>query len=298
MQKDRRALYGILIFAGLIVLCFGVALLASSESLSGLTESGPKVGVVKVTGMITGDSAQKGIKALRYFRKDDDIVAILVRVDSPGGMVGPSQELYREIQRTRKVKPVVASMGAVAASGGYYLAAACEKIVASPGTITGSIGVITQTTQVDQLLALARIETNTFKSGKFKDTGSPLRPMREDEKSYMQDLIKEIHRQFVEDVARGRKLDKARVMKVADGRILTGKVAKDHKLVDQLGNYTDALELSAKLAKAEGEPVPVVYRHRRSLMSELLEESLNSMVQQLRASLQRSTTIEVREPGL
>ncbi len=299
MMKKRRLLYGILIAVGVIIFGAGVIVVASSSGLSGLKGDGPMVGVVRITSVITGKTARQGIAALRHFRKDEDIAAVVLRIDTPGGMVGPSQELYREVERTRKVKPVVASMGGVAASGGYYIAAACDKIVASPGTITGSIGVISQTTQVNELLAMAHIETNTFKSGKFKDTGSPLRVMREDEKTYMQDLILEIHRQFVADVAKGRKLSKAKVMKVADGRILPGKVAKDHKLVDRLGNYSDALELSAKLAKAEeGEPVPVVYKPRKSLMAQLLEESFNTMAQQLRASLRPSTTVEVREPSL
>ena len=296
--KNRRLLFGILILVGLIVFGAGVAVVASSASFSGLSGDGPLVGVVRITSVITGKTARQGIAALRHFRKDEDIAAIVVRIDSPGGMVGPSQELYREVQRTRKTKPVVASMGGVAASGGYYIAAACDKIVASPGTITGSIGVITQTTQVSELLALARIGTHTFKSGKFKDTGSPLRVMREEEKTYMQDLILEIHRQFVSDVARGRKLDKEKVMKVADGRILPGKVAMDHKLVDTMGIYSDALELAVKLAKKEGEPVPVLYKPRKSLLAELLEESLNTLSQEIRSSLRHSTSVEVRAPGL
>ena len=298
-MKNRRMLIGILIGSGVLIFVIGAAVMASSASLARLKGGdGPMIGVVRVTSVITGKTAQQGIAALRHFRKDEDVVAIVVRVDSPGGMVGPSQELYREIERTRKVKPVVASMGGVAASGGYYIAAACDEIVASPGTITGSIGVISQTTQVNELLAMAKIETHTFKSGKFKDTGSPLRTMGEEEKTYMQDLILEIHSQFVDDVAKGRKLTRAKVKKVADGRILSGRKAKEHKLVDRLGNYSDALEAAAKLAKEEGEPVPVVYKPRKSFMAELLEESFGVVIQEMRSSAGRSTSVEVRAPGL
>lgn len=299
-MKDRRALYGILIFAGLLVVCLGFALLVASDSLTGISlgDDSPRVGVVRINDMITGSTATKGIEALRYFRQDEDIVAVVVRIDSPGGMVGPSQELYREIQRTRKKKPVVASMGALAASGGYYIAAACEKIVASPGTITGSIGVITQTTHVSELLALAKVETNTFKTGKFKDTGSPLRAMNEEDRTFLKQFIDEIYQQFVEDVAKGRKLDVAAVKQVADGRIFTGRQAKASKLVDQLGNYSDALDTAAKLAKAEGEPKPVLYRHRKGLLSELMDEAARTATQRLRSSLTPRTTIELRAPGL
>jgi protease-4 len=261
-------------------------------------EEGPQVGVVQVETVITDSTAREGIKALRKFRKDEEIKAIVVRVDSPGGLVGPSQELYREITRTRKTKPVVASLGSVAASGGYYIASACDHIVASPGTITGSIGVISQTTQVQDLLALARIQTHTFKSGKYKDTGSPTRAMTEEDKAFMQGFVDQVHRQFVRDVAKGRKLDPARVKRVADGRILTGEQAKAHKLVDSLGNYSDALERAVKLAKATGEPVEVTTRRSKGLLSRLLDDAMESVYERARQALTQGTSLEVRDPRL
>jgi protease IV len=293
---DRRSLLGILLLVGLILLCFGFALLVLYSGDEGPDEKGPHIGVVQVRGVIM--SSRRTVEELRRFRKDKTIKAVVLRVESPGGSVGPSQDIYREVERTRKVKPVVASMGAVAASGGYYVSAACDRIVAAPGTLTGSIGVITQSTQVSELLALAKIKTTTFKTGPFKDTGSPLREMREDEKGYMQALVTEIYRQFVRDVARARKLPEAKVREVADGRVFSGEQALGYKLVDEIGNLSDALDAAARLAKVSGEPVGVYAEPRRGLISQLLQDSVDSLAAQVRDLLVDSTRVEAREPGL
>jgi protease IV len=296
MARDRRALYGILAFVGLILLCFGFALIVLHTGSESVDDSGPHVAVVPVKGIIV--SSRRPIEELRRFRKDKSIKAIVVRLETPGGSVGPSQEIYREIERTRKHKPVVASMGAVAASGGYYIAAACERIIAAPGTITGSIGVITQTTEVSELVALAKIHTHTFKTGPFKDTGSPLREMRDDEKAYMQGLVNEMYRQFVRDIAKSRKLPEAKVREVADGRVLSGEQAMALKLVDEIGNLSDALDAAAKLAGGKGEAVGVYAEPRRGLLSQLLFEGVDGLAAHLREVLSQSTRIEAREPGL
>lgn len=302
MSIDRRTLQGAGLFIGLIVACFGFALLllrsGGGDGAHLVDGDGPRVGVVRVGSAITDTTARRGIESLRRFRKDDEVVAVLLRIDSPGGMVGPSQELYREVERTRKTKPVVASLGSVAASGGYYIAAACDKIVASPGTITGSIGVITETAQVHALLDLARVEVTTFTSGRFKDTGSSTRPMREDERTFMQQFVEAIYRQFLRDVARGRKLKESQVKPVADGRVLTGEQAKEHKLVDELGNFSDALALAARLAKAEGEPVPIYLESSRGTLAELLEELLNGMIRAGQRAAAPGTRVELRETGI
>jgi protease IV len=273
----------------------GVALVIARGG-DDVDEDGPRIGVVQVRGTIT--SSRKPIEELRRFRKDPLIKAIVVRIESPGGSVGPSQEIYREIERTREKKPVVASMGAVAASGGYYIASACEKIVASSGTLTGSIGVIMQTMHVQELLSLARIETQTFKSGDLKDVGSPLRSMREEDKTFLQGFIKEVYRQFLRDVAKGRKLPEDKIRPIADGRILSGEQALAAKLIDKIGNFTDALDEAGKLAKVKGEPVPVYARQKRSFLSELISESMETAMQELRNAASDSTRIEVRSPTL
>jgi protease-4 len=297
MSSDRRPLYGLLVLGGLIVACFIFALvvLYHTAGEEGENETGPKIGIVQIQGVI--DNSRKGIEDLRKFRKDRSIRAIVVRIDSPGGAVGPSQELYLEVKRTRKVKPVVASLGAIAASGGFYIAAGCDKIVSSAGTITGSIGVISQTTHFPELLNLAHIQTHTFKSGEFKDTGSPLRDITERERTYLQSFVDEVYQQFLRDVANGRKLNETQIKPIADGRILTGEQALSHHLVDQIGNFSDALELAAQLARAKGEPVPVYPRSRKGLLAELFSDSLDSLSHEMRQLLSRSNRIEVREPN-
>ena len=291
--KDRRTLYGALTLLAMIVLCLGLAsmLLDTGDDSA---DDGPRIGVVEIVGPIV--SSESALKSLRFFRKRESIKAILVRINSPGGAVAPSEEIYRELMRTRKKKPVVVSMETMAASGGYYIAAGATKIVANAGTITGSIGVITQTTNVAELLQLAKIHTETFKTGKFKDTLSPLRPMDDEEKRYVQSLLQKILAQFVADVAKGRGMDLAKVKKVADGRVFTGKEAKGLGLVDELGNFTDALELAAKLAKAKGDPVAVYPRKSRSLLSELLQQGLTETRDILRESVRQKQRFELRAP--
>lgn len=236
---------------------------------------GPKVGVVEVSGAIT--SSRRVIEELIAFRRDPAIKAIVVRVDSPGGAVGPSQEIFRAVKRARQDKKVVVSMGTVAASGGFYIACAADQVWASPGTITGSIGVISEFPEIDGLLDLLHVKTTTIKSGALKDTGSPLRPMTDDERRYLQAFVSGIYEQFLDDVATSRKLDKAELRRIADGRILSGLEAKEAHLVDELGNLEDAVEAAARLAGEKGDPVPVFARERRGLLGELLRDGAKEM---------------------
>lgn len=298
MKRERRAYYGVLIFSALVLGCFlfAVALLRQDRSLGG-AEDGPKIGVVEIRGIIS--DSRHALEDLRRFRREETIRAVLVRIDSPGGAVGPSQEIYREIVKTRAKKPVVASMGQVAASGGYYIAAACDKIVASAGTLTGSIGVVANTSEFTSLLQLARINTATFKSGPYKDTGSPLRALTEADRKLLQSMVDRIHAQFVRDVAKGRRLDAKKVKALADGRVLTGEEAKDLKLVDALGNMSDALETAARLAKAKGDPVPVRPPRRGGLLRRLLDpDDVDAMIARIRAELTDAVRIETRNPLL
>ena len=213
---------------------------------------GHKVGVIQVVGPIV--SSDKTVREIVNFSKDDSIEAVVLRVDSPGGGVGPSQEIYTEIERLAEIKPVVVSMGAVAASGGYYVAAPADRIVANPGTITGSIGVIMGFTNYEELLEKIGLKSTVVKSGKHKDIGSPARPMTEEDRTILQGLIDDVHRQFVNAIVKGRKMEFDRVLSLADGRIFTGKQAKELGLVDQLGNFRDAVILAASLGEIDGEP--------------------------------------------
>jgi protease-4 len=213
---------------------------------------GNRVGLIDVKGTII--SSQETLKQITDFRKESSIKAIVLRIDSPGGSVGPSQEIYREIRRTAQSKPVVASLGSVAASGGYYIASAASYIVANPGTITGSIGVIIHFPNLRELFGKIGYQMITIKSGQFKDIGNPARDMTPEEKELLQATIDETYHQFVRDVALARNLPEDRVREVADGRIIMGEKALELKLVDQLGNFEDAVAKAGELAKIEGEP--------------------------------------------
>jgi protease-4 len=239
--------------------------------------SGEAVGVVEIEGAIT--DSRDILEHIRRFREDEDIKAIVIRIDSPGGAVGPSQEIYREIRKTVEAKKVIASMGAVAASGGYYVACAADGIVANPGTITGSIGVIMGYTNFRQLLDKIGMVPVVIKSGPYKDTGSPTREMRDDEREILQSITSGIHEQFVTAIAEGRNMDRSQVALVADGRILTGEDAKTKGLVDRLGNYEDALAWAGEMGGIEGEVVPVYAREEKlSLLRYLMSSSLSDLI--------------------
>jgi protease-4 len=220
------------------------------------------------------------------FTKDDSVKAIVFRIESPGGGVSPSQELYREIQRTAEKKPVVASMGSVAASGGYYIASGVQKIYANPGTITGSIGVIAQFTNFEELFKKIGFRMEVVKSGAFKDVGNPGRAMTPEEREYLQELLDSVHQQFVRDVARGRRMPEEKVREIADGRIFTGEQAKEMGLVDELGGLNDAVDAAGKMAGITGEP-KLVYPEKKkvSLLDYLLDRSAETVAERIKESL-------------
>lgn len=215
-----------------------------------------QVGVIEVTGIIV--ESKKVIEQLSAFHENSAVKAIVLRVDSPGGGVGPSQEIYEEVKRVDVDKPVVVSMGSLAASGGYYIAAPARRIYANPGTITGSIGVIMEFTNFQELLDKIGLHNQVIKSGKFKDIGSPVRPMSDEDRALLQSLIDDVHSQFIDSVAAGRKLNREKVKTLADGRIFTGRQAKELGLVDELGNLEAAVRSAGELAGIEGKP-DIVY---------------------------------------
>lgn len=239
-----------------------------------------RIGVLEVRGMI--DNVQDSLKALKEFRQDDNVRAIVVRIDSPGGGIGASQELYREIWRTREEKPVVASLGGIAASGGYYIASAANRVIANPGTITGSIGVISYFPNLRELFDKIGFSAVIIKSGQFKDTGNPGREMTQEEKALLQTTMDQAHAQFIRDVARGRSLPEAKVSEIADGRIIMGETAHQLGLVDELGNFEDAVIASARLGKIEGEP-DLLYakKKKRSLLDFLLGTEVSEQLDNL-----------------
>ncbi|HOP46836.1 MAG TPA: signal peptide peptidase SppA [Desulfobacteraceae bacterium] len=250
-------LTGIAIVLGVVM--FVISGISATSSKFSFKE---KVGVISIEGTIS--QSRKITSQLAKFRKDNQIKAIVLRIDSPGGQVGPTQEIFREIQKIVQSKKVIASLGSVAASGGYYIAAAADKIVAAPGTITGSIGVIMQFIRIEDLLKKIGIDFETLKSGEFKDIGSPGRELTERDREILNAVIQDIQRQFVEGVAIGRNLDLEKVREIADGRIFSGAQARELGLVDELGNFEDAVEIAKELAGIKGE-VTLVYPEKDTL---------------------------------
>ncbi len=236
-----------------------------------------RIALIRVEGVIL--DAQTTVGDLKRFGDNPTVKAIVLRIDSPGGGVVPSQEIHDAVKRVRNKnnKAVVASMGTVAASGGYYIAAATDRIMANPGTLTGSIGVIMEMANVEGLLKKIGVEGVVVKSGRYKDVGSPLRKMSGEERALLQVVMDDVHQQFIQAVADGRSMDVAEVQLLADGRIFTGRQAKDAKLVDELGDLDDAIRLAADLAGIEGEP-KVVEPRRRFSIRELLESQLVGML--------------------
>ncbi|MCK5164724.1 MAG: signal peptide peptidase SppA [Desulfobacula sp.] len=242
-------------FIGFVVLVSSGSKMLNTQFLLKQASAGGNIGIVEINGMIL--SSKKIIKDIKTFRDDDSIKAIILRIDSPGGGIGPSQEIYREIIKTRMDKKIITSMGSVAASGGYYIASATNGIVANPGTITGSIGVIMEYANIMEIAKKIGISPVVIKSGEFKDMGSPLRELKDSEKKILQALVDELHLQFVNDAAKARGIDVKAMATLADGRVYTGQKALKLKLIDRLGNLDDAVQWAGELAKIKGALKPV-----------------------------------------
>ena len=254
----------VLLFTGSVFIA--TAMLGGGKRLVG----GSGVGLVEVKGLII--DSQEIVRELNDFRKDDNVKAVVLRIDSPGGVVGPSQEIFAEVKKLAARKKVVVSMGSIAASGGYYIAAPASLILANPGTITGSIGVLMRFSNMEGLMGKIGMKSFTLKTGKFKDVGSPVRPMTDQDKAMLQNVIDSTHGQFVKAVAEGRKLPIADVRAIADGRIFTGEQAMAHKLVDRLGTLQDAVEEAGRLAGIKGEPELIRPKKKKKLLLDMLVE--------------------------
>jgi len=228
-----------------------------------------RIGVLKIKGVI--ESSEEILKELKAFEEDSTIKAVLLRIDSPGGSVGASQEIWKEVLRIREKKPVVASLGNVAASGAYYVACAASKVLANPGTLTGSIGVAMYFTDLEELMRKIGIKTHVIKSGSYKDTGSPFRGLTPQEKELLQGLLKVVHEQFVKAVSQSRNLPIEKVYEIADGRLFSGEEALRLNLVDELGNFQDALRVAKELGGIKGEPELVYPKRKVSFLKLLLE---------------------------
>jgi len=226
---------------------------------------GPRVAIVELEGVII--DVDDVVQELKGLRENPSVRAVVMRINSPGGVVGPTQEVHDAILRLRRAgKPVVASLGAVAASGGYYIAVAADQIYANPGTLTGSIGVIMQMANFEQLMKKVGVDYVVVKAGQFKDLGNPGRPMTPDERRVLQTLLDDVHGQFIGAVASGRKLEREDVVRFADGRVFSGQQAKDLKMVDALGGLEDAVLAAGKLAGLPTPPAVIPPKRKFSFM--------------------------------
>jgi len=283
------------ILGAVALLLFGTMALVLTVVLPSSDFSfGEKIGVIPIEGPISDSLTITS--QLITFKKDKGIKAIILRINSPGGSVGPTQEIYREVRKTIRSKKVVVSMGEVAASGGYYIAAAADKIVANPGTITGSIGVIMHFVQFKEFLGKIGVDLEVLKSGEFKDVGSPHRELTERDKELINALISDIQKQFEEGVATGRKMAVEEVQLISDGRVFSGAQAKELGLVDALGNFQDAVEIAKKLAGIKGDTT-LVYPKKMELglwdlLLDLFADSAAQVLQGMK------TRIEYRWTGL
>lgn len=253
---------------------------STSKSVSAMPLSlGEKVAIIEINGILL--DSKNIIDDIKSAGKNDSVKAVIIRVNSPGGGVAPSQEVYTEIRKLRDKKKVVASLSSVAASGGYYVACAAEKIVANPGTLTGSIGVIMDFSNMEGLLEKLGLKGYVIKSGKFKDIGSPVREMTDEERDLLQKVIDNVHSQFVAAVAEGRGMKREDVAKIADGRILSGEQALGFGLVDSLGNLQDSIRLAAEMAGIKGEPKVFYQERKKGLMEYLLGSSTLKYLKEL-----------------
>jgi protease-4 len=238
--------------------------------------SGGTIAIVELKEPIV--SSESIVRQFKKYREDNSVKAIVFRVESPGGGVSASQEIYEEVKKTRDSgKPVIVSMGSVAASGGYYVSLGASKIVANPGTLTGSIGVISEFLNFNQLFNKIGIGSTTVKSGKFKDTGSPYRPFSEEDKKYFQETIDDVYQQFLHVVEIERKLSPAKAKELADGRVFTGKKAYEFGLIDTLGTYEDAISIAADLAGISGTPRLIKERKKEKLLDVLMGSVKNEI---------------------
>jgi len=280
LKRKNDLLLGIIIVLTTLILILMITGIKSKKStidLMNITSSGKKIGVVNLYGTIY--SASSISKELEFFQEHSSIKAVIIRINSPGGVIGASQEIYNAVKRIRESgKPIIVSMGNVAASGAYYASCGADTIIANPGTTTGSIGVIAEIINLKELLNNIGINFQIIKSGRFKDTGSPYRELNDADRRYLQSWVDDAFNQFVDVVSKERKLSRIEVLKIADGRVFTGKQALKNGLVDILGDYQIAIDLAAELGGIKGKPVIVRKRKYEASLFDLLFQKIEGII--------------------
>ncbi len=259
---------------GLVALVVLSSVFGRYLSDGGLDDGQEKIALVEISGQIF--DSRDIVRQLSKYRRDDDIKAILLRINSPGGAVAPSQEIYDEVLRVRADnKKIYASMGSLAASGGYYIAVAADRVFANPGTLTGSIGVIMAFGNAEKLMEKIGLEPQVVKSGKYKDVGSPARKMTAEERVYLQRVVDDVHQQFIDAVAQGRNMTPEEARELADGRIFTGRQALELKMVDEMGGLEDVIVKLGEAAGIEGRPKVVWEEPPKGFIEWLMQGSLS-----------------------
>ncbi len=259
-----------------VALAFFVVNVAMSGDEFGIAQLHGRVGLVEVVGEIS--ESESVVDQIDRMQRDPSVKAVVVRLDSPGGGVAASQEIYDSVRRLRDAgKPVVASMGGVAASGAYYVACAADSIVANPGTLTGSIGVIMSFPNTEELFRKVGVRFETIKTGKFKDVGSMWRPMTDDEKTLLHEVLTNVYDQFIDAIVDGRSMAREDILPYADGRIFSGDQAQEYGFVDRLGSLEEAITMASEMAGIEGRPSVVRKERRRVSVFDFLDEKMNPM---------------------
>lgn len=280
IKEKRPFLKNLITLGAVTIILFGAIWWISSfvvkDGGGDLTARDNKLALVRIEGVIT--ESEDIVRQIKKYREDSSIKGIVLRIDSPGGAVGPSQEIYKEVLKTTEGKKVVASMGGLAASGGYYIACAANKVFANPGTITGSIGVIMAFSNFEELMKKLGLKTTVIKSGKFKDVGSPVRELTEEERKILQNVSDDIHGQFIEAVAKGRNLKMESVKELADGRIFSGRQAKESGLIDELGTLEDAISYATNLVGIKEKAKIVQERKEKNILLRLFKEDFSSLI--------------------
>jgi protease IV len=279
MSKTAKWIIGIIaaivFFFGLFVLMI-VSWILSDENEETISSGGEKIAVVELKEPII--SSEDIVRQFKKYRENKSIRAIVFRVESPGGGVSASQEIYEEVKKTREAgRPIIVSMGSVAASGGYYVSCGATRIVANPGTLTGSIGVIFQFMHFQQLMDKIGVDQTTIKTGKFKDSGSPFRKTTQEEKQYFNMLVGDVYEQFVDVVAEERGMDRTEVLKYADGRVFTGRQAVEYGFVDTLGTMEDAINIAAEYGGIQGKPSIVKETKKKTIIEKLVGDAATEM---------------------
>ena len=265
-MSATRMKKALVVIVGIVLIVFVASII---RALVG--RPGERIGVVEIEGVIA--ESRQTMEDIVRFGEDPSIKGVILRINSPGGSVGPTQEIFREVVKLKEKKKVFVSMGSLCASGGYYLAAAGEKVYANPSTITGSIGVIMQSVILEDLLKKIGVKSNTIKAGDLKDAGTPFREMTPEERAYLNEVVKNIHEQFIKDIAAGRKMDLEKARKLADGRIYTGLQAMDLVLIDSIGNFYDTVDDLKTVLKIKGKP-DLVYTEKPFSLSKWLFSSM------------------------